>query len=170
MNLLVSLVHFTIRKNSDEGPMPRIHRSGERGSALVELAMALPILMLMLTGIFSFSVALYQKLQLAEALSNGGRVLAAARGEADPCSTATAAIYAAAPSLDQNSMKLSYTISGVSYSTGTTSCPGPSGAANPNMTAGGSAQIIATYPCNLNIYGLKFASCSIGTQITENIQ
>ena len=169
MNLLVSLVDFPIRKNSNGVPIPRTDRFGERGSALVELAMALPILMLMLTGIFSFSAALYQKLQLAEALSSGGRVLAASRGEADPCGTATAAIYAASPSLDPSSMKLTYTIGGVSYAN-TTSCPGPSGAANPNMIAGGSAQVIATYPCTLNVYGLKFASCSIGTQITENVQ
>jgi len=170
MNLLVSLIQFPFRQDSNGGRLRHSVRSGEQGSALVELALALPVLMLMLTGIFSFSVALYQKLQLAEALSSGGRVLAASRGEVDPCSTATAAIHAAAPSLDPNSMTLSYTIGGVSYSAGTTSCPGPSGAANPNMTAGGSAQVVATYPCSLNVYGLKFASCSIGTQITENIQ
>jgi len=170
MNLLVSLVQFSFRKDSDGDRFPLPLRSGERGSALVELALALPVLMLMLTGIFSFSVALYQKLQLAEALSSGGRVLAASRGEADPCSTATAAIYAASPSLNPNSMTLTYRIGGVSYPAGTTSCPGPSGAANPNMTAGGSGQIIATYPCTLSVYGLNFASCSIGTQITENIQ
>ncbi len=35
------------------------------GGALVEMAISLPILLLIMTGIFSFSVALYQKLQLA---------------------------------------------------------------------------------------------------------
>ena len=75
---------------------PHFLVSSEHGGALVEIAVAMPILMVMLTGIFSFSIALYQKLQLSEAVSNGGRYLATARGQTDPCSLTTSAIYAAA--------------------------------------------------------------------------
>jgi hypothetical protein len=38
------------------------------------------------------------------------------------------------------------------------------------MTAGGSAQIIATYPCSLQVYGVKYASCNMASQITEVVQ
>jgi hypothetical protein len=50
-----------------------------QGGAPVEMAVSLPVVLLLMTGIFSFSTALYQKLQLAEAVSNAGRVLAAER-------------------------------------------------------------------------------------------
>lgn len=50
--------------------MKHLFRS-DRGSALVELAVALPIVMLIMTGIFSFSIALNQKLVLTEAISAG---------------------------------------------------------------------------------------------------
>jgi Flp pilus assembly protein TadG len=170
MKSFIALKQFSLRKRPIGSKTQNLFRSNDRGSALVEMAVALPVMMMMLTGIFSFSMALYQKLLLAEALSSGGRVLAADRGDTDPCQAATTAIYTAAPALNPNNITLTYTLGGVSYSPGTTSCPGPSGAANSNMTAGGTAQIQATYPCSLSVYGVTYASCSLGTQITENIQ
>jgi Flp pilus assembly protein TadG len=170
MKSFIALRQFSFRKRSIGGKTRSLFRTDDQGSALVEMAVALPVMMMMLTGIFSFSTALYQKLLLAEALSSGGRVLAADRGDIDPCGAATTAIYAAAPALNPSSITLTYTIGGVSYSPGTTSCPGQSGTANSNMTAGGTAQIQATYPCSLSVYGVKYASCNLGTQITENIQ
>jgi Flp pilus assembly protein TadG len=161
--------------HKDNGRISRLNSgkglaSDERGSALIEMALALPIMMMMLTGIFSFSMVLYQKLQLAEALSAGGRVLAADRGDIDPCKTVTSAIYAAAPGLQSSNIGLTYTIGGVNYGSATTTCPGAGNTANASMTAGGTAQIQATYPCNLTVYGVKFSSCSLGTQIAENVQ
>jgi Flp pilus assembly protein TadG len=142
----------------------------ERGGALVEMAVAMPIMMIMLTGIFSFSMALYQKLQLSEAVSNGGRYLATSRGQVDPCSLTSAAVYSAAPGLSQANLKLTFTLNGVSYGSGVTTCPGASSTANSNMVAGSTAQIQASYPCTLSVYGLKFASCTLASQITENVQ
>lgn len=144
--------------------------TGEDGSALVEMGLALPMVLLLMTGIFSFSTALYQKLQLAEAVSNAGHLLAVDRGDDDPCKTATTAIYAAAPGLNQGSISLTYVLGGVNYGAGVTSCPGSSGTANANMSAGGSAQVIATYPCALQVYGVTYASCNLGTQVTEVVQ
>ncbi len=140
------------------------------GSALVEMGVALPMVLLLMTGIFSFSVALYQKLQLDESVSNAGRLLAVDRGDTDPCQTATSAIYAAAPGLSKSSISLTYVLGGVNYGAGVTSCPGSSGTANGNMAAGGSAEIIATYPCSLQMYGVKYASCNMASQITEVVQ
>ena len=144
--------------------------SDERGSALIEMALSVPIMLMLLTGIFSFGMTLCQKLQLSEALSNGGRVLAADRGDIDPCAAATSAIYAAAPGLKSGNVVLTYTIGGVNYGSNTTTCPGIGNTANSAMTAGGIANIQATYPCTLSAYGVKFASCSISSQIAENIQ
>ena len=41
---------------------------------------------------------------------------------------------------------------------------------NPNMTAGRAAQIIASYPTAVSIYGKSFGSLSLQTQISEAIQ
>jgi Flp pilus assembly protein TadG len=140
------------------------------GGALVEMAVTLPIVMAVMTGIFSFSIALYQKLQLCEAISNGGRLLATDRGDIDPCNTATQAIYGAAPGLSHTSLTLTYTLNGNSYGSGTTSCPGSSGGANANMVSGGTAQITASYSCSLAVYGWRATGCSLQSGITEVVQ
>jgi Flp pilus assembly protein TadG len=144
--------------------------SNSQGSALVEMALAMPLMMLIMTGIFSFSNALYQKLSLSEGVSVGGRVLAVDRGDTDPCKTATAAIVAAAPSLNNSNMSLTYTLDGVSQGSGTTSCPGTSGAANADMVSGKNSVIQATYKCSLGVYGSNFGTCTINEQITEVVQ
>jgi len=135
------------------------------GSALVETAVALPVILLLMTGIFSFSIALHQKLTLAEAVSNGGRVLASERGDTDPCKTTTSAIYAAAPTLSQSNMTLSYNLNGTPVGSGVTTCSGTT-----NMVAGGSAEITATYPISISVYGRSFGSFPLTTQITEVVQ
>lgn len=152
------------------GKRLRFLKEGERGSALVEMAVTLPIMMAVMTGIFSFSIALYQKLQLAEAVSNAGHVLATDRGDNDPCTTATNAIYAAAPGLAQSNLKITYTLNGNNYGSNVTSCAAGAGAPNANMVANGSAQIQATYTCSLGVYGMHYTSCSVASQITEVVQ
>jgi len=145
-------------------------KRGDEGNALVEMAITLPIMMAVITGVASFSIALYQKMLLAEAVSNAGHVLATDRGDTNPCTTATNALYAAAPGLAQSNLTLTYTLNGHSYGSGTTTCPGTSGAANVNMVAGGNAQIQATYTCTLGVYGMHYSSCSVASQITEVVQ
>lgn len=135
------------------------------GSAIVETAVALPIILLLMTGIFSFSIALHQKLTLAEAISNGGRVLAAERGDTDPCKVTTSAIYSAAPTLAQSNMTISYTLNGVAVGNGVTTCSGTT-----NMVAGQPAAITATYPISISVYGKSFGSFPLTTQITEVVQ
>ena len=100
------------------------------------MAFGLPILFMIFTGVFWVSIALYQKLQLAEAISVGGRYLAVDRGDTDPCATAASSIYAAAPGLQRANLTLSFTINGVA--TGA-SCPGSAAAANANMVSGANA-------------------------------
>lgn len=162
-------------------------RKNEHGSALVETALALPILLIMLTGIFTFSIALNQKLLLSEAVSTGGRVLALERGANDPCADTANAIYGASPTISASSMSLSIIVggtntsgvisggttysssgSGSSYTAPTCTAAG-SGGASP-LQAGWPAQIVASYPCSLAMYGPKLGSCTIHASIAETIQ
>jgi Flp pilus assembly protein TadG len=162
----------------------RQHRdSDEQGTAMVEMALAMPIMLAMLTSIFSFSIVLYQKLQLGEAVSNAGRVMALERGDTDPCATTASAIYAAAPALAKSSMTLTFTLGGTNTGgsvSGGTAYGGTKGVA-PTCTAAGNggaaalqtgwpAQIQATYPCSFFVFNTKLGACSVTTQVTEVIQ
>jgi Flp pilus assembly protein TadG len=135
------------------------------------MAFALPILCMILTGIFFLSIALYQKLQLAEAVSVGGRYLAVDRGDTDPCASTALKIYASAPGLKPSSLTLNFTLNGVSSGS---SCPGSSGNANGNMVPGANAQIDASYPCTLkffNAFGTSNSTtCTIKASVVEIVQ
>ncbi len=61
----------------------------ENGQAMVEMALALPVLLLVLTGILTFGLAFNNYVLLTEATSIGARTLAISRGATtDPCATA----------------------------------------------------------------------------------
>jgi Flp pilus assembly protein TadG len=136
-----------------------------RGGAIVETAVSLPVILLLMTGIFSFSIAMHQKLALDEAVSAGGRVLAVERGDTDPCKAAASAVYAAAPTLSQSNMTISFVLNGVSVGSGVTTCAGTA-----NMVTGQPAQITATYPTSISVYGKSLGTFNLGTQITEVVQ
>jgi len=60
----------------------RAHRANDRGAAMVELALILPILVLLLFGIFEFGRAYNAKITLTHATREGVRVLSLT-GDAD---------------------------------------------------------------------------------------
>jgi Flp pilus assembly protein TadG len=172
MNMLSASVKTPEKKRSMYRRLARLFRFEQTGGALVEMALAMPIMLCMMTGIFSMSVALYQKLLLAEAMSSGGRVLAAERGMTDPCADTVAAIDAAAPSLATGKIGLKISIGTANYGTNTStvSCTAAGGANNAIMPAGATATITATYPCSLNIFNIKGLTCAIGEQVAEVVQ
>jgi Flp pilus assembly protein TadG len=147
--------------------------ASERGNALVETAVTMPLIMLIMVGIFTFCIALFQKFELSEAVCVGGTFLSVDRGDTDPCASATTKLLAAAPGLSSSKVSLTYTLNGVA-TTGT-SCPGSSGAANANMVSGGSAQVTASYPCVLTIFPAyksttSSLSCTLHATIVEVVQ
>jgi Flp pilus assembly protein TadG len=143
----------------------RIGAGKERGGSFVEFTLVMPVMLLTMTGLFSFGFALHNDLVLTNAVNTGAQLLAVSRGQTtDPCATAFTSITGAAPSLTTG-LSLSFVINGATYSA-TNSCT--AGAAN--MVQGGSAQVTATYPCKLVVFGMSFPTCALKTQITEFIQ
>jgi Flp pilus assembly protein TadG len=144
----------------------------EEGQAMVEMALALPVLLLVLTGILTFGLAFNNYVLLTEATSIGARTLAISRGATtDPCATASSAVIAAAPLLTPASLSFSFVLNGASY-TGTSCSSGSSttGAAA-NLVQGSNAIVTVTYPCSLAVYGANYAPhCSLQAQMTELIQ
>jgi Flp pilus assembly protein TadG len=139
--------------------------NNEDGGPLVEFAMVLPMMLLVVTGIFYLGIALTLYLQLTNATDIGARQLSISRGQtSDPCATLSAAVEAAAPNLKASSLTFTYSIDSQPYS-GTT-CAG--GAAY--MIQGKPAQITVTYPVHLGIYGVGWSNLSLNAQTTELIQ
>ncbi len=134
---------------------------------MVEMALVLPLYLLLLTGILAFGVALGNYLVLTNATAAGAQLLSISRGlpaAANPCQTVANAVYNASPYLTPASFTFSLSFNGGTPLTGA-SCT--AGAAD--MVQGASAQLTATYPCVLAIAGITY-SCLLQASTTEIIQ
>lgn len=165
-------------KNSLVSRVRAFLASDSEGNALVEMAVTLPLIMLIMTGIFSFSMALYQKLQLAEAVAAAGRQLAVDRGSHDPCADVMNAIYNGAPGLSQSvlSQGVVITINGTTEPSGTCPGSGTTGANDDlNNAQGKNVQIQVSYPITLSVVniwgsGQGFGSVNLFSQVAEVAQ
>jgi Flp pilus assembly protein TadG len=143
----------------------RLFTSSRRGQSLVEFSFAMPILLITVTGMLSFGIAMHNFLTLTNGVNTGAQVMAMSRGQtSDPCASVLTAIENAAPGLTGTSISLTVVINGTSFTS--TSCT--AGAAD--MTQGTLAQVTATYPCVLAIYGMGVPSCTLRSQASELIQ
>lgn len=134
-----------------------------RGSTLIEFTLVMPILLMTMTGMVAFGLALRNELVLTNAVNGGAQLLAFSRGQTtDPCATAYSAISSAAPSLTTG-LSVTYTLNGNTYSTN--SCA----AGATSMVQGANAVVSATYPCALGVFRGSF-NCQLGATTTEIIQ
>jgi Flp pilus assembly protein TadG len=115
----------------------------EEGGALLEFAIALPLLMTVLTGAASFSLAFYSLQQLQNATSSAVQLVANQQGLlTDPCATAQSTVTGALPGWTTSNFKYSMVItdsSGTAHnypasgmSSGTFSCTAGAGEEAPN--------------------------------------
>jgi Flp pilus assembly protein TadG len=143
-----------------------IQRSDERGSTLIELALCIPILLMIVTGITSIGFALNNYLMLTNSVQIGARQLAILSGQTtDPCLAVSSTISAASPLLRSANLSYTFTINGTAY-TGTTCTAGAA-----RLLEGTSATVQVTYPCSLIIYGKNLVpSCTLSAQTTELVQ
>lgn len=142
---------------------------GERGSATVELALVVPIMLLMVTGIYSFGTYLQQYLALTDAVNIGAKLLSINRGNTlDPCALVYTAVTNAAPSLVPGSMTFSYTLNGVSESGSSCSSSSSTTGAPSHLVQGTPITVSVSYPCSLAIYQTNLApGCTMTAQLTE---
>ncbi len=150
----------------------RLRDSGETAQSLVEFALCLPVLLLVVTGITTFGIALNNYVMLTNATSVGARLLAISRGQTtDPCSIVSTAVYNASPTLKQSGFTFTYVLNGVSYSGTTCNSSSTTTGAAGNLVQGSPAQLTVTYPCSLAVYKANYApSCLLKSQTTELVQ
>ena len=150
----------------------RLRAGSERGQSLVEFAVSLPLLLVVLTGIFTFGFAFNNYLMLTDAVAVGGRQLAISRGQTtDPCATAANVVYGVAPFLTKSSLGFTFVLNGATYTGATCSSSSTTTGAAGNLVQGGTAKITVTYPCKLSVFGANYApGCTLTSQNTEVVQ
>ena len=147
-------------------------REGQQAQSIVEFALTLPILLLVVTGITTFGVAITNYVQLTESTNVGGRALAISRNEVlDPCATAASAVQGAAPSLSAASLNYTFVLNGAQFKGSTCASPNTNSGPAGNLVQGQPATITVTYPCVLKVYGVNYApNCMLTAQTTELVQ
>lgn len=109
---------------------------GEEGGSLVEFAIVLPLMMTVLTGAASFTMALYSFQQLGNATSTAAQQLGAEQGLiTDPCATTVTTVTSALP--NWTASKLTYTVT-ITDSSGTAHTFGPTAGSSFSCTSGAS--------------------------------
>jgi Flp pilus assembly protein TadG len=155
------------------GEPVRVRTSNEGGAAVVEFALVVPILLLIVTGIFRFGVAFNHDLMLTDAVAIGGRYLSISRGvTTDPCATAVTTVANVAPNLNPTNLTFTFGFYGATGAalygpTTTKTCSG----ATADLVASGTATLKVTYPCNLSVFGKNLIpGCLLTATNTEVIQ
>jgi Flp pilus assembly protein TadG len=123
--------------------------ASERGQALVELALVLPLFALILFAVIQFGIVFNNYVTLTDAVRVGAREAAVSRFEADPAGTAEAAVRQAAVNLEQN--RLQVTVSST-------------------WLRGNDVVVEAAYPYELNLMGVVVANGELETQVTERVE
>jgi len=169
--------------DQDESPIVKLASGREKflieteGGSLVEFALILPCMMLLITGMVWFGIALNNYIVLTNAVGNGARALALARGQVtpslagtDPCAYSVQTANAAAPLLNTGSITYSvdwttYNSSGAALVTSyDDSCPGLT------LNANDSISFKAVYPFTVLIYGWKPTRLNLTAQTAELVQ
>lgn len=177
MTRLTALLRIFQQKRRTAAKRCRSLRRGEQGQSLVEFGLVVPVLLVVLTGIFSFGIILTQYEVLTDAVGAGARALALGRGQtspalaaSDPCAYAVALLDAAAPSLKTSSLTISIAYTQKSDGSvvpyGTSCTDRSTSGANP-MVTGDQVQITATYPVTPVVFSWATRSITMSSTATE---
>jgi Flp pilus assembly protein TadG len=137
--------------------LKEVHRwlSAENGNTIIELALTLPILLLVMTAIWQFGIVYNQMISLTQAATQGAQYLQTASTSADPCAGTFSAITGFAPSL--SSTKIVVTITAGTTKITTNTCPGQ------KLSSGETVSVQASYPYTVSIAGMSIATGNMNT-------
>ena len=147
-------------------------RHDEQGQSAVELALCLPVMLLVVTGITTFGIAMNNYILLTNATNSGARMVALSRGvTSDPCLDISKTVSSGAPLLKASNLTYSLSVTPSGGSTATTwtgtTCTGAAAALTQNATA----KVSINYPCNLKVYSRDLApSCNLQAIDAELVQ
>lgn len=123
----------------------------EQGQTMAEFALVLPILLVLLLGIFQFGVAFNNYVTLTDAVRAGARKAAVSRNESDPAGVCRAQVLAAADNLD--TAKLEPTIK-----------------CDSSWAPGSDVTVHADYPFNVSLLGWVLVSGRLNSTTKERVE
>lgn len=137
------------------------------GGALIEMAVALPLMIFLITGLCFLGLAVDNYIILAHANDVGARYLALRRGQlTDPCAQTITAIQSAAPGLNSSQLSYDFTIGSGSPMDNSTSCTSATGDMAPSTTA----VVTVHYSYPLIVYGWGPTTLKMQASTAEVIQ
>jgi Flp pilus assembly protein TadG len=132
----------------------------EGGQALVELALVLPIFLMLLLGIVQFGTIFRDYIALTDATRVGGRQAAVARSiqpDTDRIPNVIAKVEKAAVNLDKTKMTITVT-------------PVKLDGVTPGWEASGDVTVRATYPFKVNLFGLVVFKGVLQSRTVERVE
>jgi Flp pilus assembly protein TadG len=123
--------------------------TNERGQALVEFALVLPILVLLLFSVIQLGMVYKNYLALTDAVRAGARKATVSRLAGDPNGTAVSAVDSAAADLDAS--KLAVVV-------------------DSTWQQGQDVTVSASYPYEISLLGIVVKSGTLSTTITERVE
>ena len=121
----------------------------ERGQAMAEFAIVLPVFALLLFGVIQFGIAFHDYVKVTDATRVGARKAAVSRDLANPAAAAEAAARASAAGLDAD--KLSVAVSST-------------------FERGADVTVTASYPYRISLLGLIVRSGRLSSSTTERVE
>ncbi len=135
------------------------------GAAAVEFALLMPMLLLMLIGIFVFGIAISNYIVVTGSAQAAGLQLSISRGTTAPWTDTLNQVYASAAALTRTNLTVTLSVNGVACA---------SDAACKillSSNAGQAASATVTYSCSLLVLGRDYApSCRLHSTATGRIQ
>jgi Flp pilus assembly protein TadG len=127
----------------------RISVRNERGQAMTEFALVLPVLALLLFAVIQFGIAFNNHITVTDAARAGARKAAVSRGSGDPKRTAEAAVRASAAGLDQAQLDV---------------------VVDSSFQRGTDVTVSASYPYSISLLGLVVKSGQLTSTTTERVE
>lgn len=132
------------------------------GGALVEFALVLPMMMALITGMFSFGMVLNNYMVLTTSTGNGSRALALSRGQtspalaaSDPCAYAVQVAETSGPSLNPKGLTFNFAWTTTNSAGVTTTTNYTNSCAGLSLNQGDTVQVSSSYGVNIFLYGWK---------------
>jgi Flp pilus assembly protein TadG len=135
------------------------------GTALIEFAFVMPLLLMMLVGMFMFGLTIHNYISVTGAAEAGMLPLTVSRGDTTPWTDTTNVIYAAAPTLLKANLTVSVSVNG-------TACTSDATCVTALSTAAGlPASVTVRYPCDLKVLAVSYLSnCTVSATPTGRVQ